>query len=127
MQAAPTEEQLPQVKGVLRYVADTRGLGLHNGASAGVAGAMPGVAGVLVGSCVPLGFVDASYASGMLDWKSICACVLMLNGAGVSWDCRKQEVTALSSREAEYIAAAMAAREALWLRKLMNDLCEPLG
>ena len=51
----------------------------------------------------------------------------MLNGAGVSWDCRKREVTALSCCEAEYIAAAMAAREAVWLRKLMYDLGEPLG
>ena len=51
----------------------------------------------------------------------------MLNGAAVSLDCRKQEVTALSSCEAEYIATAMAAREALWLHKLMNDLGEPLG
>ena len=54
-------------------------------------------------------------------------CVFMLNGAAVSWDCRKQEVTALSSCEAEYIAAAMAARVALWLRKLMNDFSEPIG
>ena len=51
----------------------------------------------------------------------------MLNGAAVPWACRNQEVTALSSCEAEYVAAAMAAREALWLRKLMNDLGEPLG
>jgi hypothetical protein len=125
--AAPTEEQWQLVKGVLRYVAGTRELGLNYGASAGVAGAMAGVPGVLAGPCVPLGFVDASYASGMLDRKSISGCVFMLNGAAVSWDCRKQEVTALSSCEAEYIAAAMAAREALWLRKLMNDLGEPLG
>ena len=109
--------------------------GTHEGAAAGAtlwgigwgAGAMAGVPGVLAGPCVPLGFVDASSASGMLDRKSISGCVFMLSGAAVSWDCRKQEVTALSSCEAEHIAAAMAAREALWLRKRMNDLDEPLG
>ena len=51
----------------------------------------------------------------------------MLNGAAVSWDGRKQEVIALSSCEAECIAAATAAREALWPRKLIDDLGEPLG
>ena len=69
--AAPTEEHWHLVKSVLRYVAGTREPGLHHGASAGVVGAMAGVLGVLAGPCVPLGFVDASYASGMLDRKSI--------------------------------------------------------
>ena len=68
---APTEEQWQLVKCVLRYVAGTRVLGLQYAASAGVAGAMAGVPGVLAGPCVPLGFVDASCASEMLDRKSI--------------------------------------------------------
>ena len=108
-------------------MAGTRELGLRYRTSSGVAGAMAGVPGVLAGPCVPRGFVDASYESGMLDRKSISGCVFMLNRAAVSWDFRKREVTALSSFQAEYIAAAMTAREALWLCKLMNDLGEPLG
>lgn len=125
--AAPTEEQWQLVKHVLRYVAGTRELGLHYGASAGPSGALAGVPGVVAGPRVPLGFVDASYASGLMDRKSVSGCVFMMNGAAVSWECKKQKVTALSSCEAEYIAAATAAREALWLRKLMRDLGEPLG
>ena len=125
--AAPIEEQWHLVKRMLRYAAGTRELGLHYGALARAAGATPRVLGVLAGPRVPLGFVDASYASGMLDRKSISGEVFKLNGAAVSWDCRKQEVTALSSCEALYIAAAIAARKALWPRKLINDLGEPLA
>ena len=40
----------------------------------------------------------------------------------VSWFGRKQSVVALSTAEVEYIAACMAAREAVWLRKLLAGL-----
>ncbi|OXA44959.1 Copia protein [Folsomia candida] len=46
----------------------------------------------------------------------------MVNGNPVSWSSHKQSVVALSSTEAEYIALASAAKEALWLRKLMDEL-----
>ena len=40
----------------------------------------------------------------------------------VSWFSRKQKSVALSSAEAEYMAASQASCEALWLRKLLVDL-----
>ena len=44
-------------------------------------------------------------------------------GSGVfSWNSKKQEVVAQSSAEAEYISAAAAANQAIWLRKLLTDL-----
>ena len=43
----------------MRYVAGTRQLKLHNGASAVVAGTVAGVLGVLAGPCEQLGFVDS--------------------------------------------------------------------
>ena len=36
--------------------------------------------------------------------------------------CRKQTSVALSTAEAEYIAASTASREAVWLRKLLADI-----
>ena len=42
--------------------------------------------------------------------------------AAVAWRSVKQECTALSSVEAEYVAAATAAREVIWLRRFLNEL-----
>ena len=42
----------------------------------------------------------------------------------VSWMSRKQDTVALSSAEAEYVAACEVSREAIWLRKLLSDLFE---
>ena len=46
---------------------------------------------------------------------------MMANGA-VAWKSIRQECTALSSVEAEYVAAATAAREVVWLRRFLNEL-----
>ena len=43
-------------------------------------------------------------------------------GAAVTWASRRQELVTLSTTESEYVAAATAAREALWLKKLLIDL-----
>ena len=40
----------------------------------------------------------------------------------ISWICKKQASIAQSSTEAEYIAVAMGAREAVWLQKLLSNL-----
>jgi hypothetical protein len=48
--------------------------------------------------------------------------VFMLGGAAVSWSSKKQTSVALSSTEAEYIAAAHATKEVIWLRRLLTDL-----
>ena len=40
----------------------------------------------------------------------------------IAWSSKKQKTVALSSAEAEYIAATSAACEAIWLRRLLSDL-----
>lgn len=42
-------------------------------------------------------------------------------GASISWRCKKQDLIALSSMEAEYIALCDAVKEAKWLKRLLND------
>ena len=45
----------------------------------------------------------------------------------ITWICRKKASVAQSSTEAEYIAATMGAREAVWLQKLLSNLIgEPI-
>jgi hypothetical protein len=68
------------------------------------------------------GFVDADWASDINDRKSTSGFVFLLAGAAISWGSKKQTSVALSSTEAEYIAAAYAAKEAVWLRRLLSEL-----
>ena len=46
----------------------------------------------------------------------------MLNGAAVSWRCKRQSVFALSSAEAEFIAASSMVQEVILLRKILANL-----
>jgi hypothetical protein len=45
-----------------------------------------------------------------------------LNGNLLSWHSKKQQVVALSSTEAEYVAAATATKELVWLQVLLSEI-----
>ncbi len=49
----------------------------------------------------------------------------MFNGGAVSWSSKRQDTVALSTVEAEYMAAAACVKQALWLRQLLTDLDLP--
>jgi hypothetical protein len=68
------------------------------------------------------GYADADWASDVNDHKSTSGYVFKLAGTAVSWSSKKQTSVALSSTEAEYIARAHAAKEAIWLRQLLSEL-----
>jgi hypothetical protein len=57
----------------------------------------------------------------MDDRKSISGYVFSLGTGMVSWSSKKQSVVALSSTEAEFVAANEAARQAIWMRKLLSE------
>lgn len=67
-------------------------------------------------------FSDADYANNKLDRKSFSGLLVMMAGGPIEWRCKKQTVVALSTQHAEYIAMAVAAQEALWLKNIFNDL-----
>ena len=76
------------------------------------------------------GFADSDWASDPDDRRSTSGYIFMLNGAAVGWCSRKQvsAAQALSSCEAEYIAACEATKEVVFLRALLKDLgFEQLG
>uniref|UniRef100_A0A5S6QJM5 Reverse transcriptase Ty1/copia-type domain-containing protein n=1 Tax=Trichuris muris TaxID=70415 RepID=A0A5S6QJM5_TRIMR len=70
-------------------------------------------------------YVDADWAGDRVDRKSTTGFVFQLGSSVVAWTSRKQSTVALSSTEAEYMAASCACRELLWLRVLLEDLGIP--
>ena len=46
----------------------------------------------------------------------------LFDGSMVSWASKKQELITLSTAEAEFVAVTHAAKEAIWLRKLLGDI-----
>ena len=68
------------------------------------------------------GYVDADWGSNPNGRKSQSGYLFTLCGGTVSWTSKKQSVVALSSTEAEYVAASLACQEAIWLRALLEDI-----
>ena len=56
------------------------------------------------------------------DRKSTSGMIYFLSSGAIYWQSTKQKVVALSSCEAEYIAALMAATQGVWLARLMEEL-----
>ncbi|KAJ9525482.1 hypothetical protein QJQ45_003113 [Haematococcus lacustris] len=109
---APTREHEQAAQGVLRYLRGTAGQGL-----------------VFRGSCSGelVGFCDSDYASCKQSRRNTTGYVFILSGATVSVRSKLQTTVATSTTEAEYQAAADATREALFLRKLLHELCAVTG
>jgi hypothetical protein len=105
---APRQEHMAAVKRVLRYVAGTMHWGVHAGKNA----AAPTL----------LGYSDSDLAGDVNDRKSTSGLMFFLAGGPIAWQSAKQKVVALSSCEAEYIAAAGAACEGVWRARLLAEL-----
>uniref|UniRef100_A0AAV1SYJ7 Polyprotein n=1 Tax=Peronospora matthiolae TaxID=2874970 RepID=A0AAV1SYJ7_9STRA len=67
-------------------------------------------------------FSDADYAADKSDRKSVTGGVVRLNRMAVSWSARKQGGVALSTMEAEFVAASEVAREVLGLREMLREV-----
>ncbi|GJU92725.1 retrovirus-related pol polyprotein from transposon TNT 1-94 [Tanacetum coccineum] len=68
------------------------------------------------------GYVDSDYAGDLDGSKSTTGYVFTLSGGIVSWVSKLQSVVAMSTTEAEYVAAAQASKEAVWLKMLLEEL-----
>ena len=55
------------------------------------------------------GFMDADWAGSPMDRKSTSGGIFSIGSTRVSWYSRKQRSVALSSAEAEYLAASLDA------------------
>eukprot|EP00253_Pinus_taeda_P017476 PITA_17476 len=68
------------------------------------------------------GFTDADWAGSPTDKKSTSGGIFNIRSTTVSWYSKKQRSMALNSAEAKYMAASLAACEAIWMRKIMVGL-----
>ncbi|CAN1245512.1 Retrovirus-related Pol polyprotein from transposon TNT 1-94 [Linum grandiflorum] len=60
--------------------------------------------------------------SGKEHWAAVKWILRYLRGGAVSWQSRLQKCVALSTTEAEFIAATEASKELLWMKKFLNEL-----
>ncbi|KAL0420492.1 UNVERIFIED_CONTAM: Retrovirus-related Pol polyprotein from transposon TNT 1-94 [Sesamum latifolium] len=74
------------------------------------------------GELILEGYSDASFQSDEDDAKSQLGLVFKLNGGVVACKSSKQDTTADSTTEAEYIAASKAAKEAVWMKNYIQEL-----
>jgi transposase InsO family protein len=106
----PTDMHFMAAKRVLRYLKGTCHFGLmfqcHVDAKA---------KGVLT-------YVDADLGGDLDRRRSTSGVVITMNGCAVMWGSKLQSIVATSTAEAEYIAGAMAVKDALWVRKILGDL-----
>ncbi|XXG64806.1 hypothetical protein AAC387_Pa05g2660 [Persea americana] len=68
------------------------------------------------------GYVDSDLAGNLDRSRSTTGYVFTLGSAAVSWKSQLQDVVALSTTEAEYVAATEASKEMIWLQELMEEL-----
>jgi len=67
-------------------------------------------------------FVDADHAGNPDNGRSTGGYALLIAGSAVSWSSRLQTITALSTTEAEYVAAVDAGKDVVWMRQLLGEL-----
>ncbi|KAL5583478.1 hypothetical protein UlMin_015920 [Ulmus minor] len=68
------------------------------------------------------GFTDSDYAGDLDDRRCTSGYVFMLGSTAVSWSSKKQPIVTLSTAEAEFVAATSCACQAIWLRKILEEL-----
>jgi hypothetical protein len=103
------EEHMTAAKRVLRYLAGTRELTLRFSGGSG-------------DDTLLEVFADSDWGGDHDSGRSTGGYVAMVGGCVVSWRSKLEPTVALSTAEAEYMAACAATQEAIHLRQLLADL-----
>ncbi|KAL6320112.1 hypothetical protein AAG906_004621 [Vitis piasezkii] len=105
----PSHLHLGAAKRVLRYLHGTVELGIKYFRNIEVK---------LIGHC------DSDWGGCIDDMKSTSGYAFSLGSGVISWVSKKQGSVAQSSAEAEYISASLATSQAIWLRRILEDIKE---
>lgn len=103
----PTEQHLLAAKRILRYLKGTIDFGVFYKKGEG---------------SELMGFTDSDCAGDVDDRRSTYGHVFMLSSGDVTWLSKKQQIVTLSTTEAEFIAAASCACQAVWLKRILENL-----
>ena len=102
----PTELQLQAVKRILRYLKGTTDYGImYRGENSDL-----------------IAYTDSDYAGDVDDRISTYGYVFLIGSGVVSWLSKKQPIVTLSTTEAEFVAAAGCASQAVWMRRITEQL-----
>ncbi|CAM8882652.1 unnamed protein product [Rhodiola kirilowii] len=102
----PSMQHWQAIHRVLRYLKGTMNLGL-------VYSDFPSVIE---------GYSDASWISNEEDHSSTSGWVFLLGGGAISWASKKQTCITSSTMESEFVALAVASKEAEWLKNLIHEI-----
>ena len=104
----PGRQHWKAVKWIFRYLRGIVGHGI--------------VFGNQQGDHLVVEYVDSDYAGDLNNRRSTTGYVFTISGGLVCWKSTIQSIVALSTTEAEYMTIVEAAKEALWLTGLVNEL-----
>ena len=96
-------------KRILRYVKGTLNVGIHYYTSK---------------RFNLVGFSDSDRGISLDDRKSTFGNCFSFGSGLITWSSKKQSIVALSSTEVEYVAVTSAGTQALWLRKVLEEIGE---
>ena len=105
-QASPKESHMQEVKRIFRYLKGRDDLFLWYPRKT---------------SFKLVGYSDADYAGHVIDRKSTSGMAQFLGSCLVSWGSKKQNSVALSTAEAEYVAAASCCSQVIWIKYQLED------
>ncbi|RVW30950.1 Retrovirus-related Pol polyprotein from transposon RE1 [Vitis vinifera] len=105
-QSCPKESHLSAVKRILRYLKGIMDIGLWYPKG---------------DNFELIGYLDADFAGCKVERKSTSDTCHFLGHSLVSWHSKKQNSIALSTAEAEYIAAGLYCAQILWMKQTLSD------
>ena len=106
----PQQTHFKVAKRILRYIKGTINMGLFYDANS---------------EFILHGYTDSDLGGDPNDGKSTCGYCFFVGSGAISWKSKKEHSISLCSTEAEYKGCTNAAKEALWLRRLLEDLGLP--
>ncbi len=105
-QSNPKESHLIAVKRIFKYLIGTKNIGLWYSKES---------------SINLIGYTDSDFAGCKLDRKSTSGSCQFLEKNLISWFSKKQNSVALSTAEAEYVAAGSCCAQILWIKQQLED------